>query len=69
VPDQSEVIDKEANSRITKCLTPRVATESGVAVAMFGPLLDLLAEVPGPRRAQGKLCSLPYVLLFSILPS
>ncbi len=33
---------------------------------MFGPLLDLLAEVPDPRRAQGKLYSLPHVLLFSI---
>jgi len=30
-------------------------------------LLDLLAEVPDPRRAQGKLYSLPHVLLFSIL--
>ena len=36
-------------------------------MAGFGPLLDLLAEVPDPRRAQGKLYSLPYVLLFSIL--
>jgi hypothetical protein len=35
-------------------------------VAVFGPLLDLLAEVPDPRRAQGKLYSLPHVLLFSI---
>src|SRR6202044_3089747 len=33
---------------------------------VFGPLLDLLAEVPDPRRAQGKLYSLPHVLLFSI---
>src|SRR5450432_1991984 len=41
--------------------------KSGVAVAGFGPLLDLLAEVPDPRRAQGKLYSLPHVLLFSIL--
>lgn len=30
-------------------------------------MLDLLAEVPDPRRAQGKLYSLPHVLLFSIL--
>jgi DDE_Tnp_1-associated len=36
-------------------------------VAGFGPLLGLLAEVPDPRRAQGKLYSLPHVLLFSIL--
>jgi hypothetical protein len=36
-------------------------------VAGFGSLLDLLAEVPDPRRAQGKLYSLRYVLLFSIL--
>src|SRR5271167_5251202 len=36
-------------------------------MAGFGPLLDLLAEVPDPRRAQGKLYRLPHVLLFSIL--
>lgn len=35
-------------------------------MAVFGPLLDFLAEVPDPRRAQGKLYSLPHVLLFSI---
>lgn len=33
----------------------------------FAPLLDLLAEVPDPRRGQGKIYKLPYVLLFSIL--
>jgi hypothetical protein len=38
-----------------------------VAVSAFAPLLDLLAEVPDPRRAEGKLYKLPYVLLFSIL--
>jgi hypothetical protein len=31
------------------------------------PVRDLLAEVPDPRRAQGKLYRLPHVLLFSIL--
>jgi DDE_Tnp_1-associated len=36
-------------------------------VAAFSPLLDVLAEVPDPRRAEGKLYTLPYVLLFSIL--
>ena len=36
-------------------------------MATFSPLLDLLAEVPDPRRAEGKLYRLPYVLLFSIL--
>jgi hypothetical protein len=30
-------------------------------------LLDVLAEVPDPRRAEGKLYKLPHVLLFSIL--
>jgi hypothetical protein len=35
-------------------------------VAAFSPLLDVLAEVPDPRRAEGKLYGLPYVLLFSI---
>jgi hypothetical protein len=38
-----------------------------VAVTVFAPLLDLLAEVPDPRRAEGKLYSLPHVLLFAIL--
>jgi hypothetical protein len=38
-----------------------------VAMTVFAPLLDLLAEVPDPRRAEGKLYSLPHVLLFAIL--
>ena len=36
-------------------------------MAAFSPLLDVLAEVPDPRRAEGKLNQLPHVLLFSIL--
>ena len=36
-------------------------------MAAFSPLLDVLAEVPDPRRAEGKLYSLPHVLLFAIL--
>jgi len=36
-------------------------------VAAFSSLLDLLADVPDPRRAEGKLYKLPHVLLFSIL--
>jgi hypothetical protein len=36
-------------------------------VAVFSPLLDVLADVPDPRRAEGKLYRLPHVLLFSIL--
>jgi len=36
-------------------------------VTAFAPLLGLLAEVPDPRRAQGRLYKLPHVLLFSIL--
>jgi len=32
----------------------------------FEPLLSLLATIPDPRRAEGKLYQLPYVLLFSI---
>lgn len=36
-------------------------------MAAFSPLLDLLAEIPDPRRAEGKLYQLPYVLLFSVL--
>ena len=36
-------------------------------MAAFSPLLDMLADVPGPRRAQGQLYRLPHVLLFAIL--
>ena len=36
-------------------------------MAAFSPLLDVLAEVPDPRRPQGQLYKLPYVLLFAIL--
>jgi DDE_Tnp_1-associated len=38
-----------------------------VAMAVFSPLLDVLADVPDPRRAQGQVYKLPHVLLFSIL--
>jgi len=38
-----------------------------VAVTAFSPLLGLLEEVPGPRRAEGEVYRLPHVLLFSIL--
>jgi len=30
------------------------------------PFLSLLATIPDPRRAEGKLYQLPYVILFSI---
>ena len=33
----------------------------------FTHLLELLAEIDDPRRAEGKLYKLPHVLLFSIL--
>jgi len=36
-------------------------------VAAFSPLLDVLADVPDPHRAQGQLYKLPHVLLFAIL--
>ncbi len=36
-------------------------------MAAFSSLLDLLADVLDPRRAEGKLYKLPHVLLFSIL--
>ncbi len=36
-------------------------------MSAFAPLLNLLADVPDPRRAEGKRYKLPYVLLFSIL--
>src|SRR5437764_14045393 len=53
--------------RICLYLTPGTATDSEVAVTAFAPLLGLLAEVPDPRRGQGRLYMLPHVLLFSIL--
>ena len=33
----------------------------------FDRLIGLLSEIPDPRRREGKLYQLPYVLLFSIL--
>lgn len=36
-------------------------------MSTFTPLLDLLTEVPDPRRGQGQKYKLPYVLLFSVL--
>ncbi len=33
----------------------------------FAHLLELLAGIEDPRRAEGKLYKLPHVLLFSIL--
>ncbi len=36
-------------------------------MSAFAPLLSLLAEIPDPRRAEGKRYKLPHVLLFSIL--
>jgi hypothetical protein len=36
-------------------------------VTAFEPLLGLLADVPDPRRGQGQIYKLSYVLLFSIL--
>jgi hypothetical protein len=38
-----------------------------VAVKSFERFLSLLATIHDPRRAEGKLYKLPYVLLFSIL--
>lgn len=36
-------------------------------MAVFSPLLAVLADVPNPRRAQGQLYRLPHMLLFAIL--
>ena len=33
----------------------------------FDQFLAVLSEVPDPRRAEGRIYKLPYVLLFSIL--
>src|SRR5450631_3389704 len=38
-----------------------------VAMQSFDPFLAVLREIPDPRRAEGMLYKLPYVLLFSIL--
>jgi hypothetical protein len=38
-----------------------------VALRSFDQLIGLLSEIPDPRRAEGKLYKLPYVVLFSIL--
>jgi hypothetical protein len=38
-----------------------------VALLSFDHLIGLLSEIPDPRRREGKLYQLPYVLLFSIL--
>src|SRR3984885_14851370 len=38
-----------------------------LAATTFAPFLDLLAEVPDPRRGQGQKYKLPHVFLFSIL--
>jgi hypothetical protein len=40
---------------------------SEVALKSFERFLSLLATIPDPRRAEGKLYQLPHVLLFSIL--
>jgi hypothetical protein len=36
-------------------------------VSQFAPLLDLLSEIPDPRRGQGQKYKLSHVMLFSIL--
>ena len=36
-------------------------------MAPFGPLLAALAEIPDPRRPQGRRYSLSHLLLFSVL--
>ena len=33
----------------------------------FDQFLAVLNEIPDPRRAEGKLYKLPYILLFSVL--
>ncbi len=45
------------------------ATGAEAAVAAFSPLLDVLADVPDPRRAQGQFCKLPLCCYSLSLPS
>jgi hypothetical protein len=50
--------------------TPNLCTATNpqeVAVRTFDQLISLLSEIPDPRRAEGKVYKLAYVLLFSIL--
>ena len=44
-----------------------MATVLEVAVTAFSSLLEVLADVPDPRRAEGQLYQLRHVLLFSVL--
>jgi DDE_Tnp_1-associated len=44
-----------------------VSSVAPAALRSFDELIGLLGEIPDPRRAEGKLYRLPYVLLFSIL--
>jgi len=64
---RSEPAHRKRDTRASQCLTFAAATGLEVAVAVFSPLLDVLADVPDPRRAQGQLYKLPHVLLFAIL--
>ena len=41
--------------------------DSEVAVKSIERFLSLLATIPDPRRAEGKLCQLPHVLLKHML--
>ena len=45
----------------------RQPNHSEVALKAFERFLSLLATIPDPRRAEGKLYKLPHILLFSIL--
>jgi len=46
---------------------PYAITGSRIVVAVLSPLLDILVDVPDPRRAQGQLYKLPHMLLIAIL--
>src|SRR6201987_6179928 len=51
-------------------LTPWLATftaADGVAMGLFTAFVSLLDQIEDPRRAEGKLYRLPYVVLFAIL--
>ena len=59
--------DRKGDIRAGPRLILAAATGSEVGVAAFSPLLDVLADVPDPRRAQGQLYKLPHMLLLSTL--
>jgi DDE_Tnp_1-associated len=60
----NEKEDSQEDFSLNLCLA---TASTGAAMKSFERFLSLLATIPDPRRAEGKLYKLPHVLLFSIL--